>query len=71
MVINLIVMLLLLVCAIMLVSGRSLNINVVHTHKVEQQEKPETHAEQELATDEDSKELSELLQDILGVLDED
>lgn len=71
MVINLIFVLLLCVCAILLVSGKSLNIHITHTHKVEESKKPETPVTQEQDTTEDSKELSELLQNFWGVLNEE
>ena len=68
---DLIVILLLLVCAVMLVTGKALNINITHLHKVEEQEKPETPTEQKPEANEDGKELSEFLQNFWGVLNEE
>lgn len=68
---DLIVILLLFVCAVMLVTGKALNINLTHTHKVEELVKPEPMAEQEHEVDKNVKELAESLQDILGVMYEE
>jgi hypothetical protein len=70
MVINLIFILLLLVCTGMLLTGRPLNIHVTHTHKVEEHEKIEAPVEQSSEPDEDTKELTELLQNFWGLNDE-
>ena len=60
-----------LLCAILLATGKSLNICIKHTHVVEQQEIPK---EPETSTDtqapSETKILPELIQDILGVTDE-
>ena len=70
MVIDLIFVGALLVCALLLISGRPLNICVTHTHRVEEQPKTEPHTEQENEEQDKSKEISEFLQDFLGVLNE-
>lgn len=64
----------LLVCAILLATGRPLNINITHTHRVDEKPKSETSIEQEREEaneDEDKKEISEFLQKLWGVANEE
>lgn len=71
MVIDLIVLIAVVSCAALLVSGRTLNIHVTHTHKVEEQKTPDPLEKDEEPLNNDTKELPELLQGLLGVLDEE
>lgn len=71
MVVNLIFVGVVLLCAILLATGKPLNICIKHTHVVEQQEipkEPETPTDTQAPSE--TKILPELIQDILGVTDE-
>ncbi len=57
-------------CAILLATGKPLNISITHRHIVENQELPIEFEAQEGKPPADEKNLPELLQDFLGVTDE-
>lgn len=62
-----------ILCAVLLVTGKPLNVTVKHIHVVEEQSNavPEEPEEHPVATASDNtKNLSEFLQDIWGVADE-
>jgi hypothetical protein len=59
-----------LLCAILLVTGKPLNISITHRHVVENQELPVEPDAQEAEPTIDGKNLPEFLQEFLGVTDE-
>ena len=71
MVINLTFVCVALLCAILLATGRPLNISIKHTHVVENQEPVDnTDISQDARVSTEEKNISEIIQDILGVSDE-
>lgn len=71
MVIDLIFICAALLCAILLATGKPLNISIKHTHVVENQEPAiNTELTQDTQDSTDEKNISEIIQDILGVSDE-
>lgn len=68
---DLIFVLLLLICAALLITGKPLNINITHTHKVEETKNIEAPTPQEQDLNEDIKDISETLQTFWGIINEE